>query len=283
MADLRLFRREVAVTIARPTDYFRSTALTVVRDLRVDFQIDRTIGKEPNKCDVTIYNLAADTAGELAQKPAGLRLDAGYDGGLARLFEGDVRFARTARRDADNVTEAQVGDGDRAFKFARVGRAYRAGVSLRTLVEDAARAMGLAVPATLEGYAELQRQFAQGAALFGPAQAELSRVLAAAGLSWSIQDGALQVLRTADTRNEAPEEVSQATGMVGAPELGAPTTKGKPPVLSCRVLLRPTIKPGGRIRVDGRNVAGLYKVQRVLHKGSTHGDDWHSLIEAIPV
>ncbi len=279
----RKFRREVAVTIARPTAYFQSTALATIRDLRVVFTVERGIGKEPNKCDVEIYNLAETSRAELQTKPIGLRLDVGYDGRLDRLFEGDLRFCSHQRERTEWVTRAQVGDGDRAFRYARVTRAYRAGVSARDVVRDIAASMGLSLPAQASAYEELSRQFASGEALFGPAQAELSRVLAASGLTWSIQDGALQILRDVDTTKGTAVLISQDNGMIDAPDLGAPVKKNGPPVLTVKTLLNTDVKPGGKISVESRSVRGLYKVRKVLHQGDTHGQDFTTTIEGTPV
>ena len=60
----RLFKRKVKVTIAKPVKsgerfaYFATLPNAVeIEDLRVTFQIVKTLPSEPNTCQITIVNL----------------------------------------------------------------------------------------------------------------------------------------------------------------------------------------------------------------------------------
>lgn len=276
----------MAVTIYRPpADRFFGPVVdaTVVRNLRVTFQIEKHLGSEPNTCDVSLFNLAPTTRYQLQQKPLKVQLDAGYDGQPHRLFVGDLRWSEPVRDSVDWELKMQLGDGERATRHARVNRSYRSGVTSRDAVVEVARAMGLEVPDDVLESVALRAEFASGLTLQGPASRELTRVLARHGLEWSIQDGRLQILAPDDVRPDQALVISQEAGMIGSPEYGSPPEKGKPAPITIRCLLYPQINPGSRVQVKSRTISGFFKVQRVTHAGDTHGADWTTEVECRPV
>lgn len=282
----QLFDRAFRLTVAKPDGFFlqRGTNALVIERLRADFQAEKHLGKEPNTCRISVTNLAETTRVALQGKPLYVRLEAGYEGQVQRLFEGDLRWSQSVREGADWVTSLELGDGERAYRHARVPpRSYRAGVDVRTALTETARAMGLTLPAEAAGLRELSKQFTGGLTLSGVAADEMQRLLAPFGLVWSVQDGRLQILSASGTRADEALVISQDTGLIGSPEYGAPANAKDKPVLSLRTLLYPSVTPGGKILVQARAVRGVFKVQRVTHVGDTHGGAWDTEIEATPV
>lgn len=297
----RLFNRTSALTLAKPTGFFAQEQANaiVIRQMRVRFKVEKHLGAEPNTATIMIDNLAERTRAALQVKPLHVRLDAGFDGEAARIFTGDLRHAFSTQDGPEWVTTLQVADGDRANRFARVTRSYRAGVDLRTAVTEAARALGLEVPRDVAASPELARQFSAGLTLSGRAAAELTRLLRSRGLSWSVQDGQLVILSATGTTAERAIILSK--DLIGSPELGAPlvppTTSssdatpgtssivratGKP-ILFARCLLHAGILPGRRVRIESAEISGLFRVHRVLHAGDTHGREWITEFEGTPV
>ena len=276
----RLFQRSCALTLARPSGYFtQANNATVISALRVQFEVKKSRRKEPNTCSITVSNLNADSRAALAIKPLHVRLDAGYDDNLGRLFTGDMRWSESVKFETDWETKIEVGDGERAYRHARVNRSYEGGVTARVLLAECASALALPLPPTAH-LTELDTQYVSGFSLHGPAQRELTRILDPLDIRWSIQDGRLQLERERDARGEPAIVVSPDTGLIGGPSFGSPAEKGKPAVLSFRMLLFPALTPGGLVRVESRNISGTFKLDRVLHVGDTHGAAWYSECEA---
>lgn len=283
---MALFNRSVAVTIAKPAEgsfFAQRPNAVVITDLRVQFMVERHLKAEPNTCEVTITNLAERSRSEVQARPLYIRLDAGYQGKRERLFTGDLRWASSMLEGVDWNTKLQLGDGDRAFRFGRVNRSFKGGIDAYTAIVETAKAMGLTVKVSAKAAKELRAQFAGGLALTGPAQSEMTRLLDPFGMTWSIQDGTLQILRADEARSSTAIVVSQDEGMIGSPEYGAPPKKHAKPVLSVSMMLNPRVIPGGLIAVTAKNVRGTFKAQRVTHRGDTHGDDWRTDVEATPV
>lgn len=279
----RLFKREVAVSFIRPTGFFtQEPNAVIVRDLRVEFSISKSLSKEPNTGEITIYNMAQQSRAEVQRRPLYIRLEAGFEDSFARLFEGDMRWAQSKLDSPNWVTKIEVGDGERAYRRARVSRSFRRGVKARDAIRELAQSMGLVVPKAV-ARKEFLREYAGGLTLQGPAHREMSRVLDSFDIGWSIQDGKLQILDDTETRFDEAVLVSEDTGMIGVPEISPPRKGKKKPSLSVRTLLEPRIRPGGRIVVRSRSVRGTYRVQQMRHVGDTFGDQFITEVEARPV
>lgn len=280
----RLFKRGVALTIARPQSYFvQAPNAVVLRGLRVTFSIEKKIGKQPNTCEVAVYNLSKDSRSNVDKRPIHVRLDAGYDDNLERLFTGDLIWSESKLDGVDWETKLQVADGARAFQHARVTRSFKPGVTLRTALAEVTGSLGLTMTKSALASSAMLTEFVSGLSLNGPAQREMTRLLAPHGLTWSIQDGRLQILGETEARTDQAIVVSQDAGMIGVPEYGSPTEKKKPPVLTVRMLLHPGLTPGGLIKVESRTIKGTFRVARVTHEGDTHGESWTSTVEAAQV
>lgn len=288
-----LYRRAVRVTAyrAKVGEYFGQLADGLaIEQLRIQFSVEHNLRKEPNRCEIAITNCSQETRRFIAKKPIVVLLEAGYEGAnsterqpMRRLFQGDLRFGSSMMEGTDWVTRLQLADGDRAFRHARANRSYAAGTRITRVLEDLAKSCGLALPANLLADSELaSAEFGTGVAMAGPAQAELTRILARFGYAWSIQDGRLQALRDEDVRPGTAFVIDEAAGMIGSPELSAPEKSSGKPTLSVTTMLYPQVFPGCKIQVRSRDVQGLFKVERVVHTGDNTSDDFKTEMEGVP-
>lgn len=254
-----------------------------IRDAAVQFTVEKNLGGEPNRASVVITNLAPATRARLVQKPLVVSIAAGYDRTSRHIFTGDARDARNVPAGTEYETQIQLGDGDRAYRHARVNRSYRAGTSVITALRDVAASMGLALPNNVKVSSELREQFSSGVALYGPAREELTRLLAPYGYTWSVQNGRLQILRGNETSADTFRLLDESTGLVGTPQWSTPSGPGEPSKVTAQALLYPELTPGGRVKLASREVNGMFKIVKVTHTGDTHGDEWLTTIEARPL
>ncbi len=276
---------------SNPTFFQQLPNATVIEGLRVKARVEKSIDKSPNTLKVEITNLAEATRIDLVARPLTVRVDAGYDGNLRHIFTGDLRTGWSELKSTDWVTHLHLGDGDRAYRFARINRAYKRGTPIITAIRDCARALGLVLDGAVQASAALQEQFANGRVIDGPVRDELTALLAPYGYSWSIQSGKMQILRDEETRADEAWVIREEDGMLGSPEFSVPdqprsaptsaTARAKVPKLKIRNLLFPELTPGGKIQVRSRAVDGIFKVVKVLHTLDTgYGGDWFSDVEA---
>lgn len=281
-----LFKRLVDVRVAVPVkDYAKVGSLVIeVTELRVSFKVKKTTGKEPNKAEVVITNLNADRRAQLQQQGGKFILLAGYEGpGVEQLFVGDVRNVAHVRDSADWNTTIHSGDGERAYRWARVNESFKAGVPVTDVISKIVTAMGVAqgnLGLALSGLAGIP--FTQGFAAHGTARSQLDTILRSQGYTWSIQDGAMQVLGFDATLAGYIPELGPDSGLVGSPEFGA-AEKNKGPKIKGKCLLQPKIKPGGKVKLNSERFKGEIRITEVEHTGDTHGGDWYSAFEGEPL
>lgn len=252
-----------------------------ISKLRVKFSIERDLSKNPNKCNVEIYNLAPKTRSAMETKPLSVELSAGHADVNRLLFTGDIIFAMSKQEGPNWVTELQVGDNARAFANARVSKTYKRGTSLKQVLRDVAKKFGATLPNSVEVSSDFDIQLGTSLTTHGAAKDELTKLLAPYGMDWSFQNGKLQILKYAESRNDV-YVVSEKTGMIGTPDCGQPTRSGKPPTIKVKMLLRPELMPGGLIELKSTAKNGFFKLTKVKHSGDTHDTEWFTEVEVKP-
>ncbi len=275
-----------------------------IDNLRIGFEITKTLSKNPNSSTVRIWNLARSSR-ELIQKPdTRCLLYAGYeeDRGPLLIFNGAVSFAFSAFDGPDVVTECELGDGALEIRDTLVSLGYGAGASSDAILRDIARRMGLALVIADDA---LPRTWAHGFSFYGPARAALDRVTHGSGARWSIQNGELQVVRTGGTTTRQAIVLALDSGLIGHPER---ERKGRQEAAtvrdadtarrrriesaqqqqdgwSVRSLLQPTILPGDPVILRSRSVEGTFRVSELRHVGDTHEGDFMTemkLVDKLP-
>lgn len=283
---MKLFGRVAELHLYRPRgtgfSFFLPNAV-IIKDLRFTFDIEKTLSRHPNKATIRIYNASRGLRLEMSQRPLHVRLYAGYeDGGPELLYRGDVIHGYSNQ--PDEVTWQTIlscGDGSRAVKYARISQTFKSDAPALTILNSLASTLGMRIPSSKAGAEEFIKQYSTGITLQGPSAAQLAVVLRRFNMSYSIQDGQLQVLRQDESNEATAAVVSVETGMVGSPEYGPPVRKGRPPSLKVRHKLRPGLRPGGRMSLKSKHISGVIRMLKVRYVGDTHQiKTWHTTIEA---
>jgi hypothetical protein len=296
IALIRQFKRSSKLIVYRtstPTpgdDYFiqklggpdgLTTDGIEIDKLRVKFNIERDLSKHPNRCNIEITNLSPRARAAMETKSLAVEFAAGHADVNKLLMTGDVIHASSEQKGTDWITKLQVGDNARAFAKARVSQTYKPGTTLKTILKDTARRFGQELPSNILASDELNTKITATTVVHGAVHAELSRLLTPYGYDWSIQNGRLEILKYAESRNDVLP-VSEQTGMIETPEFGQASKKGKPPKMTIQHLLYAEVRPGGLIELTSRAKSGLFKVEKVTHTCDTHGDEWFTEMEVKP-
>jgi hypothetical protein len=258
-----------------------------IEGLRCVFKVVKSLKKEPNTLDLKIHNLSERTRSAVQKKGVPVIVSAGYDDRGAIIFSGDARTADHVRDNTDWVTHVQCGDGERAYQFARVSKSFKPGTPVADVVRATARELGLGTgnldTALAEGgFRGGLTQFASGYSAKGRAALELDRLFRTVGLTWSVQDGHLQVLRGTKPVLGKAVLLTPNTGLIGSPDHGAPDTKGGPSILKVKALLNPQFICGGQVQVESDSVKGLFRIEKLEHEGDTEAGNWYSMLELKP-
>ena len=286
------FRREWSVTIG---------ALRIAAPIRVKFEIERTLKATPNKATVSVYNLTRDHQANIAQADMGTQvlIAAGFEDerGAETIFAGELFRARAGKSivfgkasgvagtesagGIDAITTVQARDGGRSFAHARVSMAFDEGVSISTVLRALADSLGVGA-GNIDEVADVARAltgddtYPQGTVISGSAPREMTRVLAALDLRWSVQHGAIQVLSRGSALQTEAVRLAPNTGLIGSPERG---TRGH---VRAVALMTPGLWPGRRVELASRLISGLYTCEAVKDRGDSHANDWFAECDLVP-
>lgn len=252
-------------------------------DLRVVFEINRNLSKRPDPAQITIYNLAEQTRSGFNGGEQ-VRLVAGYSDAAGLIYSGTLTQITPNRDGADYAVSLTCRDGDAAVR-ATIRQSYVSGAPLSVVVGNLVSAMGLTLGA---GAAEqLAGKSTRGPiAHVGYANDKLEEALVPYGLRYTLNDGTVQIIEEDGATAEEAVLLSPDTGLIGLPE---PMTDKSPPKgqkakrLRLTSLLQPGLMPGRRVALQGVPYAGVYRVDRLIHKGDSHGQDWYSVAECTVV
>jgi hypothetical protein len=259
-----------------------------IAGLRLKFKAEKSLKGDPNTLDLHVFNLSATTRAAMQKKGATVVVVAGYKGEAQVIFSGQARTIDHVRVGSEWDTHVQCGDGEIAFAKSFSSFSFGPGAKWSDVVAQIGKdlatntqdAISKIAGGNLKGAID---SFVQGYTASGPSVREMDRVMRAAGLEWSIQDGRLQILTKRGTSDDSAIVLSPSTGLIGSPDHGAPEKSGGPSVLKAKALLQAGIRPGRTLKLDTAALRGFYRVEKVTHEGDTHGQEWHSTIEALPL
>ncbi len=245
-----------------------------IEQLRVAFEIDKTINEKPNPAKIQVWNLNRDHLNQLLsgafQKVA---LSVGY-GELRQIYSGDITKTRVLRQGLDFVLTLECADGHQAYTKSRATTTLKAGATDEQIVQELQKTM----PKVQTGAIEIpnQRKLPRGRVLNGNSRDILTRIARNNDANWSIQDGALVFLPKDKVLSDDAVLLSQDTGMINAPEQ---TDEG----LELTCLLNPALQIGGLVQVESilEYFNGEYKIVKLAHSGDGIGGDWQSKLTVV--
>lgn len=276
------FNRAVQVRIGP-----RGTLGVLVDALRVTFNITKSLEPFPNSSTIEITNLSATSRALIEEKRSVVVLSAGYGTDLKNIFIGDIARISTKRVGPDVITEIEAGDGEVAFKDAKLDASFAPGTRFSQVLSAITSSLGL-TQGQVKGV-NGNDQFQQGLTLSGPSRNHLDTLTRRQRLEWSIQDNQLQILPVDEATDETAIVLNGSTGLVGTPYktkvVNENLLKKKDGVqaesgVSCVALLNAEIRPGRRIKLESEFINGVFTVRECVHVGDTHGNAWYTKIEA---
>ncbi len=263
--------------------FFRLQVDTLITtELDIVFKVTKTLKKEPNTLDLTIFNLNDTHRQQLQEKESPvIQLEAGYQDKNGVIFLGDIRDVWSEKSENDWVTTLSSGDGEKATQFDRINKSFAAGTSLPAVIEEVAKSMGDIGIGNLKAIATSGKlpggggaAFVNGVTVSGNASRELNRIVRSAGLEWSIQDKTFQLLEAGQALQTKAVELTPESGLIGSP------TIGNDGVLNFTALLNSDILPGKQLEVKSALIDGRFRVERCDYIGDTAGNDWYVQGEA---
>lgn len=272
-------------------------------NMHIRFQVFQNDEASPSNAVIRVYNLAPSTIKRVQGEFDRVVLQAGYESSaFGVIFDGSIKQYRVGKENAtDTYLDILAADGDVGFNFGMLNATVAAGAKVKAQVDAAIAAMGLknGYTLSLSGTETLR-----GKVLFGMARDLLSDIARSQKSTWSIQNGAVQIIPLDGYLPGEAVVLNSLTGMIGLPEL---TDQG----VRVKTLLNPILAIGGLIKIDNatlnktvqanpkdptvfnqyaglarraaESADGLYRVYVIEYMGDNRGQEWYSDITALAV
>ena len=265
-----LYGRRIVVSVAEQT----------IRDLRIQFAIERHIDPTQQTGRCIVHNLSPANEGLIYEAGSGapIEIQAGYPETLAVVYNGYVEDVRRVREDLTRKTDISLADTVRvAGETPTIGGysslSLRGPRSVRSIVHrivlDMYAADGLAPAIGPLDAVPAEARYTDWY-FSGSAAAALTVLLATVECTWYEDDGVIRINRPrpasagAEIQSDAPTiAVSPESGLIGRP---TDTAEGAEIV----TMLDPAIVLGCRIDLQSDNRSGAWKVVALRHLA----DNW---------
>lgn len=273
--------------------------------LRIDFEVTKSLVGYPNLAHFNIYNLSEQHRNMLISGDNGIgsstfssgkgsmiNFYAGYAEGSKLLFVGRVVNVIHKYIAPDWISEIYAGDAFDVLNTATINKTLAPGASAEQIFDELIGEMKGVTKGIANGVKNClnrNRSTIRSIMLAGDVKTWLKQLAEDCGFEWSINDGIIETVeRGKPLTDEEPFVVNQDSGMIGSPMR---TDVG----VDVRVLLRPELRLARRFRVESINDfvnvgnlyyrkippirnEGVYRIDRLVHKGSTRTDLWETMI-----
>lgn len=260
-----------------------------ISDLRISFEIIKSILSFPNLAKIVIYNPNSETLSSLQKRFTSLVLNAGYKGNIKLIFKGEIRNVFQSKEGPDRLITIYAGDGQRDWQNAIFNKTFTESVTISAAIEEVIASFKDIAVGTLQGL-PMEADKLRGQTLSGSSKDILDQFAEEYGFSWSIQDGEVTIVPFEEPlQGTEAVLISAATGMINSPvvtEIGADVT----------TLLNPNLFPNSAFKIESINAdiqlgnlffrdvkrttaEGLYKVQEVTFKGDSREGEWISIVK----
>lgn len=256
-----------------------------VTGLRCAFKITKTLTKEPNALDLSIFNLSETSRARIQETGSFVRVTAGYEGNTDLLFSGDAMRVTHMHNGTEWITRLQAGDGIKALRRARVSQSFAPGTSIIDAMKKIATDTGLK---TGNLVSELARgnvrntltEFAKGFVASGIAGDELDKLARTMGRDLSVQDGAIHLTEKGQAVDSVVVVLGPSSGLIGSPEVAeVDASAGKKAVTKARSLIQQRLVPGRRLVLTSRAINGTFRIEKVVYTGDTDAEPWYADLE----
>lgn len=252
--------------------------------LHISFAAQKTDLQSQNTAKVSVWNLNDQHLSELNKDDCVVTLKAGYGSTMPLIFTGVVTYATTALDGADRCTDIELVDNRIEIRDTYVTLSYSGKVNTKTLIQDAADQMGVAVTFSYNAkFADLPNGFS----FVGPARDVLTKACKSSGLAWSIQNGVLQVKKPGDVMSQEVYLLTPDTGLIGIPKRvlisGDEGTSAAKHGWDVEYLMNAAINIDDFVRLESKMVTGFFRVYSLDIEGDNVSGVWQCTARLLEV
>lgn len=246
-------------------------------ELRVKFNVERTISGSANKFRIELYNLSPEHRNSLGKELDMVRLEAGYippegGGNLGIIAQGRIRDFQHDRDGPDIITTVSCGDGDLAYRRATISKTIPKGSTLPEVVEELYKEMEKqGINRGEWKFPEDPKTFKRPYSMCGSCIREMDTLGRGNNFYWSIQNETLEII-PGDGYLDGMIYISPKTGLLGSPTI---TDNG----VKVKALLNPDARPNRLVQVDSEvlrmnSQGNIYRISTLNFDGDNREGDF---------
>ena len=301
--------RQYVITAGVPgQEGFEISSLGNNRPLHVNFELEKADTQSSNTGKLQISNLSAAHKAILGQDGCMVEIKAGYTDAVSSLFLGSVSNPTETLSGADRTLELELIDG--FSNYDAVGSMSINDVVTADMVLTEFQAqMGVESVIITEQAAALlaTAKYGNGYCYVGRLKAGLQALVAKAGLSFSMQNGVLQVFYPGEAITTQAYVLSADTGLISIPKkitisesstskTGTKKTKSESsgsseswqsdsgiPGYEVEYFINGAIGINDLVKVESKNLTGVFRVKKQTYRGDNYSGDWTCTAQLVEV
>jgi hypothetical protein len=255
-------------------------------------QVMPTVAFNTNQIHLTLYNLGKNSR-SILQSQIGTKIEifAGYNNVAVRIGAGNILWCVTHKSGPDYITEIIAGDAQSALVNGTINKSFKGAVTYQQIINACIAAM--AEDGITAGNIQdvPSGGFNQGHVLSRSPMVELFEVCQSIGLSATIVDGKVNVLKVGNGTPAPPITISVDTGLIGIPEVqppgvigfqdaASPVTASPQNNVSFTHLLRCDLTLWQQVNIVSKFINGIYVIQSVTQDFDSWEGNFFSKCEA---
>lgn len=277
------FRRDYTLTIENDEEKI------VIRNLRVRFELTKTLLGYPNRGKIEIYNLSRENQARISKKYSKVTFVGGYEDNTKQVFQAQLINFYKSNIPPSRTFILILGSGQLSWQDSVFSRTYREGVAPATIIKEVVDSFEGVIPGNIETDPSWSPKLS-GLTLTGSSKRLMDQLAKDYNFDWAETDGQIDVIPRGVALTDRPVHlITPFTGLIGSPvltELGA----------DFRTLLNPEMLPGRKLELRSEfaelaqsdlefrqvetNADGVYKCMEIRMIGDTHERDWYNDIIA---
>ena len=258
-------------------------------ELRIQFSVEKSDVASPNTAKISIWNLNPAHKAALEEKDCIVTLNAGYKGNTPMVLTGTVTNVVTEDDGADQKTTIDVLDGRKELRDSYVTLGYLQSTDSKLILQDAAGQMGL--PITFSPGASFKPL--ESYSYVGLAKNVLDKVCASNNLTWTIQNGVIQVTKPNEPISTVAHLISPQTGLIGSPKKLTQSEKNSGSAeenssknkaqagWEIRYFLNAAVGVNDLVQLQSKAASGIFRVKSVKIQGDNMAGDWICIAKVV--
>lgn len=265
--------------------------LITIEHLKIKFEITKSVQAKENTGKIEIYNLGHTTRKLIDPEDCLIKIWAGYSQhkGLIEIGQGDITKVNTNKSETEIVTEIYIAEGIKKIRSNPVSISYASNVKLGDILTTLKASSGFTFK---QIDMDTAKTMAGGYADMGSLDHILDNLALSYDFDWSIQNGVVLIKGRKPSVSHEIMLFSSESGLILNPESvkkvsrrleKSKITQEERSKHSLQVLLQPQLQINDVIAVKSEDLSGKYKIEKITHKGDTHGNEWYSDLEVIAI